>query len=101
MNILYYVFLYALIKLMNIYTYIKNFKEKIDKAKQSSFYLIQELGPLAFVVREDKPISEKKNAGIKYRISLGERQTCTCGSFQVINIFVLLIILIMDVDHIK
>ncbi|OUM68803.1 hypothetical protein PIROE2DRAFT_3323 [Piromyces sp. E2] len=59
-----------------------NFKEKIDEAKQSSFYLIQELGPLAFVVREDKLISEKKRKGIKYRISLGERQTCTCGLFQ-------------------
>jgi len=59
-----------------------NFKDKIEKAKQSSFYLIQELGPLAFIVREDKRISEKKHTGIKYRISLGERQTCTCSSFQ-------------------
>ncbi|ORX78924.1 hypothetical protein BCR32DRAFT_269785 [Anaeromyces robustus] len=58
-----------------------NFKEKIAKAKQSSFYLIQELGPLAFILREDKIISDKKHT-IKYRVSLGERQTCTCGSFQ-------------------
>ncbi|ORX50406.1 hypothetical protein BCR36DRAFT_404515, partial [Piromyces finnis] len=60
----------------------KNFKEKIEKAKQSSFYIIQELGPLAFIVREDKFISEKKQKGIKYRVSLGEHQICTCGSFQ-------------------
>lgn len=46
------------------------------KALASHLFLLQQLGPLAFIIREDG--TTKSNQDKKYRISLGPIHQCTC-----------------------
>ncbi len=46
--------------------------ELIESAGQASFYVVQELGPTAFVLR---PQDEEK----KIRVALGSIQSCNCA----------------------
>jgi E3 ubiquitin-protein ligase ZSWIM2 len=50
--------------------------QRIEKAKRAKFYVLQELGPLSFIISEDSETARK------FRISLGSRHTCSCGKFQ-------------------
>ncbi|KAJ3189326.1 E3 ubiquitin-protein ligase Zswim2 [Gaertneriomyces sp. JEL0708] len=68
--------------------------QRIEEALTLQFYVVQELGPLSFVIKErtDGPSAaiadenddgveirpKSQNSGSKYKVGLGELQSCTC-----------------------
>jgi E3 ubiquitin-protein ligase ZSWIM2 len=49
----------------------------LQKAKSKSLYLMQELGPLAFVIKEESD-SRDSTKDTKYRVCIGELHQCSC-----------------------
>ncbi|KAJ3350845.1 E3 ubiquitin-protein ligase Zswim2 [Entophlyctis luteolus] len=74
-------------------------KSRIEDAAKLHFYVVQELGPMAFVLKEahvrpppdtsDTPASEKrdrdKSAEKCYKVSLGSFQSCSCRVYLTEN----------------
>ena len=52
--------------------YFKDVKKIIAKAKGTEMYVVQELGPLAFIVKEGDGHDKK------FRVALGQLHQCTC-----------------------
>ena len=47
-------------------------KHRIQAAKNAQFYVLQELGPMAFVLRQG-------DSDEKFKIGLGSLQSCNCS----------------------
>ncbi|KAJ3107450.1 E3 ubiquitin-protein ligase Zswim2 [Phlyctochytrium planicorne] len=69
-------------------------RSRIKEASEARFYVVQELGPMAFVLRDDgdRAIDRdgadvdshgeaKKERVCKLKVGLGSRQTCSCSKF--------------------
>jgi hypothetical protein len=68
-------------------------KSRIDQAKSMQLYVVQEMGPMAFIIRDsgsssasdakaDGAISTKEKEAKKMKVGLGSRQTCNCHHFM-------------------
>jgi hypothetical protein len=53
------------------------------KAQESQFYVVQELGPMAFILKDavENPGAKPK----KYKVGLGSYQSCNCPEFLMEN----------------
>ncbi|KAI8814698.1 hypothetical protein BJ742DRAFT_864717 [Cladochytrium replicatum] len=64
---------------------------RVDQAQQIRMFVVQESGPMAFVVRvssstQDQQSEENSTARAKkYKVALGSRQTCSCPAFLTEN----------------
>ncbi|TPX67512.1 hypothetical protein SpCBS45565_g03725 [Spizellomyces sp. 'palustris'] len=63
-------------------------QKRIENARELQFFVVQELGPMAFIIKEPNgpppsPDSVAANrTGRKFKVGLGSLQTCTCSSFM-------------------
>ncbi|KAI8808476.1 hypothetical protein BJ742DRAFT_869168 [Cladochytrium replicatum] len=64
---------------------------RLDQAQQIRMFVVQESGPMAFVVRDSSSSSDHESEGSstarakKYKVALGSRQTCSCPTFLTEN----------------
>ena len=63
--------------------------DRIAAAHATKFHIVQQIGPLAFIIRpeenpaeDDASLVSSKDVEAAYRVRLGSRQTCTCSSFR-------------------
>ncbi|KAI9100500.1 hypothetical protein DFS34DRAFT_488472 [Phlyctochytrium arcticum] len=70
----------------------KKVQARIDKAARSRFFVVQELGPMAFIIEAppspaepsaatDAPDPPVNTTSRKYKVSLGSTQSCSCSQF--------------------
>ena len=78
----------------------KEISSLIEKAQQSQFFILQELGPMAFMLRDnlsassDETLLDENNAASsvdsnsthkKFKVALGSTQSCTCPRYLIEN----------------
>ncbi|TPX60520.1 hypothetical protein PhCBS80983_g01679 [Powellomyces hirtus] len=67
-------------------------EQVIEKALESQFYIVQELGPMAMVIKDQQQQEQQQPQGTetlpetytacdKFKVGLGSQQSCTCASF--------------------
>lgn len=64
-------------------------KNSINKAKRQSFYIIRELGPTSFTIKDATSVREQQAEGTGgssakrvYKVTLGSVHSCTCLAFR-------------------
>ncbi|KAI9338708.1 hypothetical protein DFJ73DRAFT_962063, partial [Zopfochytrium polystomum] len=57
-------------------------KHRIEQAQAAQFYVVQELGPMAFVLREE---AGGRSSARRFKVCLGSSQTCSCPTHLVEN----------------
>ncbi|KND03239.1 uncharacterized protein SPPG_02292 [Spizellomyces punctatus DAOM BR117] len=63
-------------------------QKRIEYARELQFFVVQELGPMAFIIKEPNAPSPSPDSvtanrtGRKFKVGLGSLQTCTCSSFM-------------------
>jgi len=64
-------------------------KNSIEKAQRQSFYIIRELGPTSFTIKDATSVREQQAEGgggssakRVYKVTLGAQHSCTCTPYR-------------------